>query len=45
MKKFLSLMLALTMLLTLTACGGSDAPAAPAETAAPEAAAITGVLM
>ena len=41
MKKFLSLMLALTMLLTLTACGGkTEAPAetaaaaAPAETAA-----------
>ena len=47
MKKFLSLMLALTMLLTLTACGGSAAPAAteaaPAATEAPAAAAITGV--
>ena len=40
MKKFLSLMLALTMLLTLCACGAADAPA---ETAAPEAAAATGV--
>ena len=37
MKKFLSLMLALTLLLTLTACGGSDAPAAPAATEAPAA--------
>ena len=47
MKKFLSLILALTMILTLTACGGKTE--APAETAAPvaeapeAAAAITGV--
>ena len=38
MKKLISLVLALTMLLTLTACGGSDAPAAaPAATEAPAA--------
>ena len=46
MKKFLSLILALTMILTLTACGSSktEAPAETAPAAAPEAAAtITGV--
>lgn len=48
MKKFLSLMLALTMLLTLTACGSSEpaateAPAAEAPAATEAAAVLTGV--
>jgi len=48
MKKFLSLMLALTMLLTMTACGGSEpaateAPAAEATAAEAPAAVATGV--
>jgi len=48
MKKFLSLMLALTMLLTMTACGGSEpaateAPAAEAPAAEAPAAVATGV--
>ena len=30
MKKILSILLALTMVLALAACGGSSAPAAPA---------------
>ena len=48
MKKFLSLMLALTMMLTLTACGSSEpaateAPAAEAPAATEAAAVLTGV--
>jgi putative lysine transport system substrate-binding protein len=45
MKKLISLVLALTMLLTLTACGGSDAPAATEapKADAPAAAVATGV--
>ena len=43
MRKILTLILALTMLLSLTACGGSSAPAATEAPKADAPAAITGV--